>query len=461
VVVGEVSTFTEVLVVGGGPGGYTAAQHAASLGRSVVLVERDRLGGVCLNTGCIPSKALIQVAHAVALPAAAARWGVELVARVDMNRVQDWMASVMDGLRAGVDGLMRQAGVTVLAGTARFTSPHRVVVATPTATQHIEFDHAIIATGSRPVELASLPVDHHRVLDSTDALGLREVPARLAVVGGGYIGLELGCAFQRLGSAVTVVEVADRLLPTMHASLGRALERRLTAQGLEVRLGTGAVEDDGTALLVNGPAGEGRVEADAVIVAVGRRPNTDELGLERAGVVCDAAGRIGVDRARRTAGTLLAIGDVTDGPGLAHKASAEAEVAGAVAAGRRAEFDPACIPQVVFTDPQVASVGLTPAEAEQAGVAVETRRLPLSASARAVMSGETAGMIELVVERGSGALLGAHLLGPEAAELIAEAALAIEMGATVDDLALTIHPHPTLSEAIAQAARARGHPTAM
>jgi dihydrolipoamide dehydrogenase len=336
-----------------------------------------------------------------------------------------------------------------------------VVVATPTATQHIEFDHAIIATGSRPVELASLPVDHHRVLDSTDALGLREVPARLAVVGGGYIGLELGCAFQRLGSAVTVVEVADRLLPTMHASLGRALERRLTAQGLEVRLGTGAVEDDGTALLVNGPGGEGRVEADAVIVAVGRRPNTDELGLERAGVVCDAAGRIGVDRARRAGGTVLAIGDVTNGPGLAHKASAEAEVAGAVAAGRRAEFDPACIPQVVFTDPQVASVGLTPAEAEQAGVAVETRRLPLSASARAVMSGETAGMIELVVERGSGALLGAHLLGPEAAELIAEAALAIEMGATVDDVALTIHPHPTLSEAIAQAARAGGHPSAM
>jgi dihydrolipoamide dehydrogenase len=461
VVVGEVSTFTEVLVVGGGPGGYTAAQHAASLGRSVVLVERDRLGGVCLNSGCIPSKALIQVAHTAALPATAARWGVELVARVDMNRVQDWMASVIDGLRAGVDGLMRQAGVTVLAGTARFTSPHRVVVATPTATQHIEFDHAIVATGSRPVELASLPVDHHRVLDSTDALGLREVPPLLAVVGGGYIGLELGCAFQRLGSAVTVVEVADRLLPTMHAGLGRALERRLTAQGLRVLLRTGAIEDDGTALLVNGPSGECRVEADAVIVAVGRRPNTDDLGLERAGVACGAAGRIGVDRARRAAGTVLAIGDVTDGPGLAHKASAEAEVAGAVAAGRRAEFDPACIPQVVFTDPQVASVGLTPAEAEEAGVAVETRRLPLAASARAVMSGETAGMIELVAERGSGALLGAHLVGPEAAELIAETALAIEMGATVDDIALTIHPHPTLSEAIAQAARAGGHPTAM
>jgi dihydrolipoamide dehydrogenase len=461
VVVGEVSTFTEVLVVGGGPGGYTAAQHAASLGRSVVLVERDRLGGVCLNSGCIPSKALIQVAHTAALPATAARWGVELVARVDMNRVQDWMASVIDGLRAGVDVLMRQAGVTVLAGTARFTSPHRVVVATPTATQHIEFDHAIVATGSRPMELASLPVDHHRVLDSTDALGLREVPPLLAVVGGGYIGLELGCAFQRLGSAVTVVEVADRLLPTMHAGLGRALERRLTAQGLRVLLRTGAIEDDGTALLVNGPSGECRVEADAVIVAVGRRPNTDDLGLERAGVACGAAGRIGVDRARRAAGTVLAIGDVTDGPGLAHKASAEAEVAGAVAAGRRAEFDPACIPQVVFTDPQVASVGLTPAEAEEAGVAVETRRLPLAASVRAVMSGETAGMIELVAERGSGALLGAHLLGPEAAELIAETALAIEMGATVDDIALTIHPHPTLSEAIAQAARAGGHPTAM
>ncbi len=460
-VVGEVSTFTEVLVVGGGPGGYTAAQRAASLGRSVVLVERDRLGGVCLNAGCIPSKALIQVAHAVALADTAARWGVDLSARVDMNRVQDWMASVVGGLGADVDAQMRRAGVTVLSGTARFTSPHRAVVATPTATQHIEFDHAIIATGSRPVALASLPVDHHRVLDSTDALGLREVPPRLAVVGGGYIGLELGCAFQRLGSAVTVVEVADRLLPTMHAGLGRALERRLTAQGLAVMLGTRALEDDGTALRVHGPRGGSRIEADAVIVAVGRRPNTDDLGLERAGVTCDPAGLVGVDRARRAAATVLAIGDVTAGPGLAHKASAEAEVAGAVAAGRRAEFDPACIPQVVFTDPQVASAGVTAAEAEKAGAAVETRRLPLTASARAVMSGETAGMVELVAERGSGLLLGVHLVGPEAAELIAEAALAIEMGATVDDLALTVHPHPTLSESIAQAARAGGHPAAM
>jgi dihydrolipoamide dehydrogenase len=461
VVVGEVSTFTQVLVIGGGPGGYTAAQRAAEGGRSVVLVERDRLGGVCLNAGCIPSKALIQVAHAAALPAAAARWGVDLSARVDMNRAQDWMASVIDGLRAGVEGLMRRAGVTVVAGTTRFTSPHRVVVATPTATQHIEFDHAIVATGSRPMELGALPVDHHRVLDSTDALALREVPPRLAVVGGGYIGLELGCAFQKLGSAVTVVEVADRLLPAMHPALARTLERRLVAQGLELLLRTTALEDDGAALRVEGPDGERRVQADLVIVAVGRRPNTDDLGLERAGVRRDGGGRVEVDRARRATATVLAIGDVTAGPALAHKATAEARVAGAVAAGGRAEFDPACIPQVVFTDPQVASVGLTPAEAAAAGTAVETRRLPLAASARAVMSGESTGMVELVAERGSGVLLGAHLVGPEAAELIAEAALAIEMGATVDDLALTIHPHPTLSEMIADAALAGGHPVEM
>lgn len=460
-VVGEVSTFTQVLVVGGGPGGYIAAQRAASAGRTVVLVERDRLGGVCLNCGCIPSKALIQVAHAAALPAAAARWGVDVSARVDLNRTQEWMGSVIDGLRADVDGLMRRAGVSVVPGTARFTSPHRVVVATPTATRHIEFDHAIVATGSRPLGLDSLPVDHRRILDSTDALGLRAAPPRLVIVGGGYIGLELGCAFRRLGSAVTVVEVEDRLLPGMHPTLGRTLERELTAQGLEILLRTGARDDDGTALLVSGPGGERRIEADAVIVAVGRRPNTDDLGLDRAGVRCGPSGHVDVDRSRRAVATVLAIGDVTAGPAVAHKATAEARTAATVAAGGRAEFDPACIPEVVFTDPQVASVGLTPAAAEKAGAAVETRRLPLAASARAVMIGDTAGTVELVAEHGSGILLGAHLVGPEVTELVAEVALAIEMGATLDDVALTIHPHPTLSEAIADAAAAGGRPAAM
>jgi dihydrolipoamide dehydrogenase len=450
-VVGEVSTFSEVVVIGGGPGGYATAERAAALGRSVVLVERERLGGVCLNAGCIPSKALIQVANAVALPAEAAAWGVESDARADMERVQTWMAAVMDRLRGDVEGRMRRAGVGVVRGTARFSTARRVVVATNGSSQHIEFDHAVVATGSRPAALRALAVDHARILDSTDVLGLRAIPRRTAVIGGGYIGLELGCALHKLGSAVTVVEIAERLLPAMHPALGGALQRRLSARGIEVLLGTSALDDDGAALCVRGRDGERRIEVDAVVVAVGRRPNTDELGLERAGVPCDATGRIAVDPSRRATRTVLAVGDVTDGPGLAHKATAEADVAAATAAGRRAAFAPACIPEVVFTDPEVASAGLTPERAREAGAEVVTRRLPLTASARALLRGDGTGFVELVAEP-SGALLGAHIVGQDAAELIAEAALAIEMGATLDDLALTIHPHPTLSESLATAA---------
>ncbi|HEX6492319.1 MAG TPA: dihydrolipoyl dehydrogenase [Candidatus Dormibacteraeota bacterium] len=450
-VVGEVSTFSEVVVIGGGPGGYATAERAAAMGKSVVLVERERLGGVCLNAGCIPSKALIQVANAVGLPAEAVAWGVEADARADMERVQAWMASVVDRLRGDVEGRVRRAGVSVVTGTARFSTARRVVVATNGSSQHIEFDHAVVASGSRPMTLRALAVDHVRILDSTDTLALRAIPGRTAVIGGGYIGLELGCALHKLGSAVTLVEIAERLLPAMHPALGGTLQRRLSARGIEVLLSTSALDDDGRSLCVRGPDGERRLEVDAVVVAVGRRPNTDELGLERAGVACDSAGRIAVDPSRRATRTVLAVGDVTDGPGLAHKATAEAEIAAATAAGRRAEFAPACIPEVVFTDPEVASAGLTPERAREAGAEVVTRRLPLTASARALLRGDGAGFVELVAEPG-GALLGAHIIGPDAAELIAEAALAIEMGATLDDLALTIHPHPTLSESLATAA---------
>ncbi|MEW6472593.1 MAG: dihydrolipoyl dehydrogenase [Actinomycetota bacterium] len=453
-VVGELSTFTDVVIIGGGPGGYTAAERIARAGKRVVLVERDRLGGVCLNAGCIPSKALIQVAHATALPLAAAAWGVEAKAVVDMDRVQTWMSSVVDGLRTDVAGVIHRAGVEVVAGIARFSSPRRIVVQGDGAARHIEFDHAVIATGSRPAVLAALPVDHVRLLDSTDALALRTVPPRLAVVGGGYIGLELGCALHKLGSAVTVVEIGDRLLPSMHPALGAALGRRLVERGIEVLLHTSAVDDDGESLLVRGPAGERRLAVDAVLVCVGRRPNTDDLGLDRAGIPCQDSGHIAVDAARRAAGGVLAIGDVTAGPGLAHKATAEAEIAAATVIGRRAEFAPACIPQVVFTDPEAASAGLTPQEAAAAGIATVTRRLSLRASPRAQLTGD-AGFVELVAEAGGGALLGAHIVGATAAELIAEAALAIELGATLEDLALTIHPHPTASESLALAAGLR------
>jgi dihydrolipoamide dehydrogenase len=466
-VVGEVATGTDVLVIGGGPGGYAAALRAAALGKSVTLVERDRLGGVCLNVGCIPSKALIHVADMTNSGHEAAEMGVDLTASVDMARVQAWIAGIVGRLTGGVEHLLRAAGVTVVTGTARFATPKRVAVwegggaggVSEDAGRFFEFSSAIIATGSRSVALAELPFDGQRVLDSTAALALARVPNQLAVVGGGYIGVELGTAFSKLGAEVTMVELTDRLLPGMPPTLARMVERALRGRGVGLHLGTKALGLDGDDLVVEGPDGEHRLPAEAVVVAVGRRPNTDALGLEQAGIRLDPAGLVSVDPARRAAKGIYAIGDITAGPALAHKATAEAEVAALAAAGRPAAFDPATIPAIVFSDPEVATVGLTTEQAGQAGAETTSFTFPLAASGRAVTLGRTDGHVEMVAERGDGTVLGVHMVGPGVAELAFAAALAVEMGATVEDLALTIAPHPTLSEAIAEAAKgAAGRP---
>jgi dihydrolipoamide dehydrogenase len=456
VVVGEVSTGTDILVIGGGPGGYTAALRAAAAGKSVTLVERGRLGGVCLNVGCIPSKALIHVAETAALPAEASAFGVDLTASVDMTRVQRWIGEVVGRLTGGVDALLRSAGVTVVTGTARFATARRVAVwQDGDDARFYEFGAAIVATGSRPVELPGLPFDGRRVLHSTAALALDHVPERLAVVGGGYIGLELGTAFAKLGAQVTLVEMTARLLPGMDAGLARVVERALRARGVDVRLETKALGTDGADLVVEGSAGEARVPADTVIVAVGRRPNTSDLGLAQVGVTLDGHGLVVVDPARRAARGVYAIGDITPGPALAHKATAEAEAAALAATGRPSAFDPATIPAVVFSDPEVATVGVTHDQAPGATVF----RFPLTASGRAQVLGRPEGYVEMVADPGDGTVLGVHMVGAGVAELAAEAALAVEMAATVEDLALTIAPHPTLSEALAEAAKgAAGRP---
>ena len=466
-VVGEVATGVDLLVIGGGPGGYAAALRAAAAGRTVTLVERDRVGGVCLNVGCIPSKALIHVADTAGLAAETAAIGVDLEAAVDLDRAQAWIADVVGRLTGGVEQLLRDAGVTVATGAARFATARRVAVTRGDDANFYEFNSVVLATGSRPVELAGLPFDGHRFLDSTAALALRRVPGRLTVVGGGYIGVELGGAFAKLGAGVTIVEMADQLLPGMPTGLARALERALRARGVTVRLGTKVLGPDGDDLVVEGPAGEARLPIGAdgvVIVAVGRRPNTDSLGLAAAGVALDADGRVVVAADRRAAADVYAIGDITPGPALAHKATAESEVAVAAAGGRRAAFDPATIPAVVFSDPQVATVGLTADQAAEAGADASTFRFPLSASGRAQALARPEGYVEIVAERGAGGggggtVLGVHMVGAGVAELAAEAALAIEMAATVEDVALTIAPHPTLSEAVAEAAMgAAGRP---
>jgi dihydrolipoamide dehydrogenase len=474
-VVGEVATGVDLLVVGGGPGGYSAALRAAAAGRTVTLVERERVGGVCLNVGCIPSKALIHVADTAALPEESAAIGVDLTASVDLDRAQAWIGDVVGRLTGGVEQLLRDAGVTVATGTARFATARRVAVTRGDDATFYEFGSVVLATGSRPVELGPLPFDGQRVLDSTAALALRRVPHRLTVVGGGYIGVELGGAFAKLGADVTIVELADRLLPGMPPGLARVLERALRARGVTIRLGTKVLGIEGDDLVVEGPNGEARLPINpaakggdvqagppagatgdgVVVVAVGRRPNTDSLGLGQAGVALDPTSRVVVGADRRAAKDVYAIGDITPGPALAHKATAEAEVAVAAAAGRRAAFDPAVIPAVVFSDPQVATVGLTAEQAADDGADATSFRFPLSASGRAQALTRPEGYVEVVAERGGpggGTVLGVHMVGAGVAELAAEAALAVEMGATAEDLALTIAPHPTLSEALAEAA---------
>ena len=475
-VVGEVATGVDLLVIGGGPGGYSAALRAAAAGRTVTLVEQERLGGVCLNVGCIPSKALIHVADTAALPEESAAIGVDLTASVDLDRAQTWIGDVVGRLTGGVEQLLRDAGVTVTTGTARFATARRVAVTRGDDATFYEFGSLVLATGSRPVELGPLPFDGQRILDSTAALALRRVPHQLTVVGGGYIGVELGGAFAKLGADVTIVELADQLLPGMPLGLARVLERALRARGMTIRLGTKVLGIEGDELVVEGPNGEARLPINpaakggdvqpglpaggpgddgVVVVAVGRRPNTDSLGLAQAGVSLDPTGLVLVGADRRAAKDVYAIGDITPGPALAHKATAEAEVAVAAAGGRRAAFDPATIPAVVFADPQIATVGLTAEQAADEGVDATSFRFPLSASGRAQALARPEGYVEVVAEgggAGGGTVLGVHMVGAGVAELAAVAALAVEMGATAEDLALTIAPHPTLSEALAEAA---------
>ncbi len=472
-VVGELSTATDVVVIGGGPGGYTAAIRCAQLGRSVVLVERDAIGGTCLNVGCIPSKVLIHAAELAHLPVSAATTGVRLTADIDLAAVKANIAGVVAGLTSGVGGLLANAGVTVVEGTGRFARPNRLVV-TPSsgeAAKHIEFGQAIVATGSRPVELPDVPFSDDRVLDSTGALfAIDEVPRRLVVVGGGYIGIELGTAWAKLGAGVTIVEAASSILPELDSRLGRLAARRLRELGVDVRTGTTAMGFDGGDLLLGTAdpatgggadgsgaetAGDGvptdRVAADRVVVAVGRRPNTDDLGLEIVGVTSDERGLLPVDGGRRANAKVLAIGDVTAGPALAHKATAEAEVAARTAAGERAVFDAAAIPAVVFADPELVTVGSTRADAQRAGIDARSFVFPLTASARARTVGQAAGQLELIADE-AGTVIGANLAGPHVSELAGEVALAIEMAATVDEVAATVHPHPTMSEGLVEAA---------
>jgi dihydrolipoamide dehydrogenase len=463
-VVGEFADSVDLLVLGGGPGGYAAAIRAAQLGREVTLVERAGaagVGGVCLQVGCIPSKALIELADAAQRTrdlhdAGLSADGVS----VSLERFQAWRGELCAGLARGVGELLAGGGVRIVHGEARFNRADRVAVRTPEdRVVFFEFEHAIVATGSRPVALPGLPFDGERVLDSTGALALTAIPASVTVVGAGYIGLELGTALAKLGARVTVVEALDRVLPTVEASLAAPVLRRLRALGVDLRLRTTAQRLDDGALVVSGPDEEDRVEAECVVVAVGRVPNTDELGLAEAGVAVGADGLIEVGADMRATQRIAAIGDVVAGPALAHKATAEAAVAAEALSGRPAAFDVRAIPVVIFTDPEIGSVGLSEAQARDAGLDPVVATFPLAASGRAGTLGARDGFTRIVADAATDRVVGVHVVGPHASELVAGGALAIELMAAPGDIAATIHPHPTLSEGLREAAELMlGHP---
>ena len=449
---------TDVAVLGSGPGGYTAAFRAADLGLKTVLVERyPTLGGVCLNVGCIPSKALLHAAKVISDARDAAAFGIEFGApAIDRARLLGWKDKVVARLTGGLKGLAGQRKVTLVQGTGQFTSPNRVAVDSGDGPQDVEFDKAIIAVGSRPVNLPNCP-DDPRVMDSTGALALPEIAPRLLVVGGGIIGLEMAAVYHEIGSRVTVVELLDNLMTGTDADLVKPLHKRIVRQYENIYLGTRVSgirpADNGLKVGFSGPKAPPEDTFDRVLVAVGRRPNSDQTGAGNAGISVDEQGFIPVDNRQRTnVANIFAIGDVTGPPMLAHKAAHEGKVAAEVAAGRNSAFDARVIPSVAYTDPEVAWVGVTEAEARQQGLNYGKGVFPWAASGRSLSLGRSEGLTRLLFDEQTRRVIGAGIVGSNAGDLIAELALAIEMDCTAEDIGLTIHPHPTLSETVAFAA---------
>ncbi|MEM7410191.1 MAG: dihydrolipoyl dehydrogenase [Myxococcota bacterium] len=451
---GDADVRAEVLVIGSGPGGYTAAFRAADLGKQVILVERDEtLGGVCLNVGCIPSKALLHVAEVIGEARALAKHGVDFgEPTLDFEKLRAHKDGVVGRLTGGLVQLAKQRKVGVVRGVARLVDAHAAVVETSEGPQRIAFDHVILAAGSEPVALPGLP-DDPRIVDSTGALEIDPEVKSLLVVGGGIIGLEMATVYAALGCAVTVVEMLPQLMTGADPDLVRPLLRRIQKQfaaiHLETRVTDVWAEDDGIHVRFEGAKAPDEASFDRVLVAVGRRPNGTTLGLDAAGVRVDERGFVPVDAEQRTGVPhIFAIGDLTPGPMLAHKATHEGKTAAEVIAGEPAAFDGDRIPSVAYTDPEVAWVGLTETAAKEQGIEVEIAHFPWAASGRALSVARNEGLTKLILEPKTRRLLGGGIVGPNAGELIGEIVLALEMGADAEDVALTIHPHPTLSETV-------------
>ncbi|MGB9964286.1 dihydrolipoyl dehydrogenase [Halobacterium hubeiense] len=481
-VVGDVSTGTDVAVVGGGPGGYVAAIRAAQLGLDATLVEMDAYGGTCLNYGCIPSKAMITATDVAHDAATAEEMGIYADPDVDFGEMVAWKDGVVDQLTGGVEKLCKANGVNLVEGRAEFAGGDKLRVVHSgegQGSETIEYEHCVVATGSRPVEVPGFAFDDDPVLDSRQALALDDLPDSIVVVGAGYIGMEISTVLAKLGVDVTVVEMLDEALAGYPDDLTQPVKQRAEELGIDFEFGLAAdsweESDDGIVVAAededreasktpqaDGEAVDGELaefETEKVLVAVGREPVTDTLNLDAIDLEPNDDGRLETDEQARTdVENVFAIGDVAPGPMLAHKASKEGQVAAEVAAGEPAALDYQAVPAAVFTDPEIATVGLTEDEASAEGFEPAVGTFPFDASGRALTTGDSEGFVRVVADEESGFLLGAQIVGPEASELIAELGLAIEMGATLEDVAATIHTHPTLSEATMEAAEhALGH----
>ncbi|MSR75519.1 MAG: dihydrolipoyl dehydrogenase [Planctomycetes bacterium] len=450
---------TTACVIGAGPAGYVAAIRLAQLGVPVTLVERDaRLGGTCLNVGCIPSKAYISAAKLWAELGHAEEAGISVQGRsLDLAKMKAWKDSIVLRLTTGIAGLMKNNKVQVLGGSAQFTGKNSISITSGTGSVTLTAQHFVIATGSRSMDIPPFPVNEQDVLSSTGALDLVAVPKSLGIIGGGVIGLEIGMYLMKFGTKVTVVELMDQILPGTDADCVKVLSRRLKKEGAVVHLKSKALgftrSATGLELAIETPTGAKSALVEKILVAVGRKPNSAGLGLETAGVKLDARGFIEVDAQRRTSNpAVFAIGDVAGPPLLAHKGSKEGTLVADVIAGKNSTWDVRAMPWAIFTDPEIASVGMTETQAQAAGHTVRIGTFPFAASGRALAARETEGLVKLIADATTDRLLGAHICGPHASELIAEAALAIEAGLSAEDLALTVHTHPTLAETMMEAA---------
>lgn len=449
----------DVVVIGAGPGGYTAAFRAADLGKKVVLIERySTLGGVCLNVGCIPSKALLHAAKVITDAEEAEAHGITFgKANIDLNHLRQWKESVIGKLTKGLKALAKQRKVEVVYGTALFANPHLLEVETSNGKQTVSFENCIIAAGSSVTRIPNFPYDHPRMMDSTDALALKDVPKRMLIIGGGIIGLEMATVYSALGSKISVVEWLDQLIPGADAELVKPLHRRIKKRYEAIYLKTKVTkivaETHGLTVTFEGDETIDPQTYDCILLAVGRRPNGLTIGADKIGLHVNERGFIPVDTQMRTnLSHIFAIGDIAGEPMLAHKATYEGKIAAEVIAGHKVAFDARTIPSVAYTDPEIAWMGLTEKEAIKQGIAYEKANFPWAASGRAISMAREEGLTQLIFEKDSRRILGAGMVGINAGELIAETVLALEMGADMQDLSLTIYPHPTLSETVLFAA---------